>query len=82
MFLVNRDKSSKTLCDKVIKASGFNPDQTIGGTATERLVDYAQFISFVKAQDVFTKSQEFIYHLDKNCLRLDIIWAYLGRPIY
>ena len=52
--------------DKVIKASGFNPDQTIGGTATERLVDYAQFISFVKAQDVFTKSQEFIYHLDKN----------------
>ena len=58
--------------DKVLKQSGFNPDETIGGAVSEKVVDFAQFISFVKMQDVFTKSQEFIYQLDKN---LDITYG-------
>ncbi len=58
--------------DKVLKQSGFNPDETVGGAVSEKVVDFAQFISFVKMQDVFTKSQEFIYQLDKN---LDITYG-------
>ena len=58
--------------DKVVKQSGFNPDETIAGTGSEKLVDFAQTISFVKMQDVFTKSQEFVYQLDKN---LDITYG-------
>ena len=58
--------------DKVLKQSGFNPDETILGATSEKIVDFAQFISFVKMQDVFTKSQEFIYQLDKN---LDITYG-------
>ena len=58
--------------DKVLKQSGFNPDETIGGAVSEKVVDFVQFISFVKMQDVFTKSQEFIYQLDKN---LDITYG-------
>ena len=58
--------------DKVVKQSGFNPDETILGATSEKIVDFAQFISFVKMQDVFTKSQEFIYQLDKN---LDISYG-------
>ena len=58
--------------DKVLKQSGFNPDETIGGAVSEKVVDFGQFISFVKMQDVFTKSQEFIYQLDKN---LDITYG-------
>ena len=58
--------------DKVVKQSGFNPDETIAGATSEKIVDFAQLISFVKMQDVFTKSQEFIYQLDKN---LDITYG-------
>ena len=32
----------------------------------DQTVDFIQKISFVKAQDVFTKSQEFMYQMDKN----------------
>jgi len=32
----------------------------------DKTVDFIQKISFVKAQDVFTKSQEFMYQMDKN----------------
>jgi plasmid maintenance system antidote protein VapI len=58
--------------DKVVRQTGFNPNETIAGAGSEKLVEFAQRISFVKMQDVFTKSQEFIYQLDKN---LDITYG-------
>ena len=52
--------------DKLIRMSGFNPNQTVFGAGSERFVEFAQQMSAVKLQDVFTKSQEFVYQLDKN----------------
>jgi len=49
--------------DKLLKKSGFDPHQTKLGSLSEDFVDGAQLLSLVKAQDVFTKSQEF--QLDK-----------------
>lgn len=40
------------------------------GTKIDEGVDFIQTLTFVKAQDAFTKSQEFTYQLDKN-LRKD-----------
>ena len=55
------------------RRGGFDPDQTlIGrtvGKAMDEVVEGAQYLTGVKAQDVWTKSQEMIYQLDKN-LRL------------
>jgi len=56
--------------DKIVREQGFNPNQTLAGDISENIVDFAQKMSFVKIQDVFTKSQEFIFQLDKQ-LRLD-----------
>ena len=56
--------------DKIVREQGFNPNQTIAGDVSENVVDFVQKMSLVKAQDVFTKSQEFIYQIDKQ-LRLD-----------
>lgn len=55
--------------DKLMKQKGFDPNMTVGGEIAERATDAIQYASFVKMQDVFTKSQEFTYQLDKN-LRL------------
>lgn len=55
--------------DKLMKQKGFDPNMTVGGELAERATDAIQYASFVKMQDVFTKSQEFTYQLDKN-LRL------------
>jgi len=52
--------------DKLIRLSGFKPNQTVFGAGSERFVEFAQQMSAVKLQDVFTKSQEFVYQLDKN----------------
>ena len=52
--------------DLLIKQMGFNPNQTIIGSATDELVEFAQAVGLVKMQDVFTKSQEFVHQLDKN----------------
>ena len=56
--------------DKIVREQGFNPNQTIAGDVSENIVDFVQKMSLVKIQDVFTKSQEFIFQLDKQ-LRLD-----------
>jgi hypothetical protein len=45
---------------------GFDPNLTLFGKATDKLVDGIQKINLVTAQDVFTKSQEYLYQLDKN----------------
>ena len=62
--------------DKIIKNSGFNPDQNLLGVGADAAVDYIQFASLVKLQDVFTKSQEMTYQLDKNLrLLFDMGWT-------
>jgi hypothetical protein len=53
----------------LIKQSGFDPNETIVGAGSEVAVDLLQKMSLVKLQDSFTKSQEFVYQLDKH-LRL------------
>lgn len=45
---------------------GFDPDLTLFGRATDKIVDGIQKINLVSAQDAFTKSQEYLYQLDKN----------------
>ena len=49
-----------------LKANGFNPNQSVLGDAQESAVDFIQSATFVKLQDQFTKSQEFMYQIDKN----------------
>jgi hypothetical protein len=43
-------------------------DPTIGrvGVATEKFIDNAQRLNLVQAQDAFTKSQEFLYQLERR----------------
>jgi len=50
----------------VAKNFGVNPDDTIIGARLEQAVDLIQRFNFVQAQDVYTKSQEFLYHMDKK----------------
>ena len=45
---------------------GFDPNKTLLGSKVDESVDFLQLVSLAKAQDVFTKSQEFVYQLDKN----------------
>ena len=52
--------------DKLIKEAGFDPNITALGMKADEFTDFIQKIGFVKLQDVFTKSQEFTYQLDKN----------------
>lgn len=51
---------------KLKDQAGFDPDLTLFGRATDRFVDGVQAINLVTAQDAFTKSQEYLYQLDKN----------------
>jgi len=52
------------------KIKGFDVNKTIGGQGADKFIDVVQTFTFVKAQDTFTKSQEFTYQLDKR-LRKD-----------
>ncbi len=52
------------------KITSFDPKKSMFGTKLDEGVDFIQTLTFVKAQDAFTKSQEFTYQLDKN-LRKD-----------
>ena len=52
------------------KMSSFDPKKTIAGQGADKFIDTVQTLTFVKAQDAFTKSQEFTYQLDKR-LRKD-----------
>ena len=61
--------------DKLIKEAGFDPKMTRLGSASEDFVEGVQTIGLVKAQDIFTKSQEYVYQLDKNLrLTYDMGW--------
>ena len=52
------------------KITSFDPKKSMFGAKLDQSVDFIQTLTFVKAQDAFTKSQEFTYQLDKN-LRKD-----------
>ncbi len=54
---------------KLVTDGKFTPNQKLIGQKAEDAVDFIQMLSFVKAQDNFTKSQEFVFQMDKQ-LRL------------
>ena len=74
-FLAANPKSQRELfrymsggieLDDVYKNLGFKLDDTTNPGAWEKVMDFAQTMYGVKAQDMFTKSQEFMYALDKQ----------------
>ena len=54
---------------KLVTDGKFTPNQKLIGQKLDDGVDLIQTLTFVKAQDSFTKSQEFIFQMDKQ-LRL------------
>jgi hypothetical protein len=50
---------------RLITDSKISPEMQMLGLTTDQGIDIIQTISFVKAQDRFTKSQEFIFQMDK-----------------
>ena len=54
---------------KLVTDGKFTPNQKLVGERIDGGVDLIQTLTFVKAQDSFTKSQEFIFQMDKE-LRL------------
>ena len=54
---------------RLITDGKFTPNQKLIGEKVEDAVNFIQTLSFVKAQDNFTKSQEFVFQMDKQ-LRL------------
>ena len=74
-FLAANPKAQKELfrymsggieLDDVYKNLGFKLDDINKPGAVEKVMDFAQTMYGVKAQDLFTKSQEFMYALDKQ----------------
>ena len=54
---------------EAIKKLGFNPDEKVFERMSEKYTDFFQTIYATKAQDMLTKSVEFMYNIDKG-LRL------------
>lgn len=51
---------------KVLANSSLSPSAQMLGAKTDEVIDLVQLLTLVKGQDAFTKSQEFVYQLDKN----------------
>ena len=51
---------------EMIKKLGFNPDEKVFERMSEKYTDFFQTIYATKAQDVLTKSIEFMYSIDKG----------------
>ena len=51
---------------KSLKSTGFDPDITMAGLKVDQGIELLQKINFVTAQDVFSKSQEFVFQMDKG----------------
>lgn len=52
--------------EDAVKKMGVDPEATIIGMRADQGIEFLQKVNFVVAQDVFTKSQEFVYQLDKG----------------
>ena len=50
---------------KSLRNSGYDPNMTMTGLKTDQAIEVLQKINFVTAQDVFSKSQEFVFQMDK-----------------
>ncbi len=61
--------------DAVLKELELPAGETLSRTNFEKFMNLAQTAYGVKAQDFFTKSQEFMYALDKN-IRLEFGVSY------
>lgn len=51
---------------KVLSDSSLSPTTQLLGTKADEVIDLMQVLTLVKGQDSFTKSQEFVYQLDKG----------------
>ena len=51
---------------QIAKYYGLKPTDTVAGAKMDKVVDMIQQVNFVQAQDVYTKSQEFLAQLDKK----------------
>ena len=52
--------------NKLLTDGRFSPDQKLIGLAVDDKIDLIQKLSLVQAQDAFTKSQEFLFQMDKK----------------
>ncbi len=57
--------------EKLLKNKGFDPNRTTFGDVTDSIVEGAQIVNLVKAQDVLTKAVEYNSQLDR-ALRLEM----------
>lgn len=67
---------------KQLKNLGFDTDTNIVRGGMEKYTEFAGLMSGVQAQDIFTKSQEFVYQLDKKLRQeFDMGWSeFLTQP--
>lgn len=77
--------------DNVLKELEMNPGEKLSRSKFDKAVDFTQTIYGVKAQDFISKTQEFLYSLDKEVrmeynltlrefLAKDDVWEYLSDP--
>jgi len=52
--------------NRLLTGGKFSPDQKLIGLAIDDKIDLVQKLSLVQAQDAFTKSQEFLFQMDKK----------------
>ena len=52
--------------NQLLTGGKFTPDQKLVGLAIDEKIDLIQRLSLVQAQDAFTKSQEFLFQMDKK----------------
>jgi hypothetical protein len=62
--------------EKVLKSLGLKPGEKLTQSKTEKVMDFFQTIYGVKAQDMISKSQEFMYNIDKQ-IRLKYNMSYI-----
>jgi len=52
--------------NKLLVGGQFTPDQKLNGMKADAYIDLIQKLTLVQAQDAFTKSQEFVFQMDKR----------------
>ena len=52
--------------NNLLTGGKFSPDQKLFGMKTDAKIDLVQKLTLVQAQDAFTKSQEFLFQMDKK----------------
>ena len=52
--------------NRLLTDGKFSPDQKLWGMKTDAKIDFIQKLTLVQAQDLYTKSQEFLFQMDKK----------------